>query len=78
MALCGSMISGSIEIANLGAEHKYKRPITTMKRRKALENIENLERESDALDEIKEHLNETYGIKVKVPASRLLGLDREM
>lgn len=78
MALCGSMISGSIEIANLDAEHKYRRPITNMKRRKALENIENLERESDALDEIKEHLNETYGIKVKVPASRLLGLDREM
>lgn len=76
-ALFATSLSGTLELALLDSKYKF-RPISKIKRNKAEKNIKNLERKSDALDEIKEHLNETYGIKVKVPASRLLGLDREM
>lgn len=77
-ALFATILSVKLEYTYIRRDTKHKFRLSKIMRNKAEKNIENLERESDALDEIKAHLNETYGIKVKVPASRLLGLDREM
>ncbi len=62
--LYDSALVGSMATAGLNAVCKITRPVSTLQRKKAQKNIQELDMENEYLNKIKNHIIETYGISV--------------